>query len=256
MRFWVTASVGAILAVLTTLLIWDVARIDLVHTLRSDQVILPADTPEKDALDLVAQQRMADWAFWMVVLTAISAAATFISIIVAATVAGRQLEQGRSTNIIQSRAYLHMNGTRHLSHRQPDGKVFWRVWVDWINVGATPAIHSHITVTLTRLGEEASADIAPENADFGLVVRSQGVMSTGPFDMYPEDIEESLESGKLFVLTGRASYDDVFDNTERHQTLFRVILRGYSGNVFEYFDNVQNPVFLAWNEDYSVSTSN
>lgn len=70
MGYWVRAFFGTVFVLLVTLFVWDVARIHLLHNLKAEQVALPADTLEKDKLDLIAQQQMADWAFWMVVLTA------------------------------------------------------------------------------------------------------------------------------------------------------------------------------------------
>lgn len=257
MRFWINILLAVVLAISASLLIWDVARIDLAHSMRATQVTLPADTPEKDLLDLIAQQRMADWAFWMMVLTAVSAAATIVSIAVAGTVAGRQLKEGREANIIQSRAYVHHDGIKYISHRNGDGRIFWRLFVQWINVGDTPAKNVNLSVQfglLSSLNNPLGTN-AQTRAEKGLVIRSQGMLSTGHYDLWPEEIYAFIEGDDPFTIVGHLTYDDVFTGTKMHETTFRNFLTGYSGDIDSYFDAQENPVLIAFREDFEASKS-
>lgn len=140
---FVTAGIITIFIVLT---IWDVARLDLFHRVQL-QAIAPDDL---DALDLNAQQRMADWAFWMLVATLLSAALSGLALLAllrSLKQTDTALRDGRTLGEMQSQAYVQATG---VTFGQGNSVI-----VECHNFGQTPASHFSLNgfAQRVKLGE-------------------------------------------------------------------------------------------------------
>jgi hypothetical protein len=146
MRRSIAFVVAGLIAIFIVLTIWDVARLDLFHRIQVDAI-----APDNiDALDLSAQQRMADWSFWMLIATFLSAALSGLALLAllrSLNQTDTALRDGRVLGEMDSQAYVQAIG---VSFGQGNSII-----VECHNFGQTPASHFSLNgfAQRVKLGE-------------------------------------------------------------------------------------------------------
>ena len=147
--------------------------------------------------------------------------------------------------VASDRAYIHFNGCRWISHRDPENNVFWRIRPTWINSGNTPPRRLHIYAHYEFRDDPLPEDypFLVEQVPFILTtIPPKGIIESAPQDFYGDQLALITEQKKHLYIWGVARYRDVFPDTLERVTKFCVHADAIMGNPREYWDDKDNPV--------------
>lgn len=204
------------------------------------KAIKSSDNVRRSELSLVAQQEVADWAFWMVVISILTVlvtgagvyyvALTLVETRRATAAAIDAIDVNRESAQSQLRAYVSVERASIVKFN-PDEPVEVRLHIK--NTGQTPAFKMNQLVLL-------KADSYPSNfefyipADIGEDVQSElgsGLVVTTFIDTgtpLTANQLDSVQSGSAAVwVWGRIDYEDIFGR--KFYTEFRFIFGGHLG---------------------------
>lgn len=211
-----------------------------VETIAAEQA--SEDSARREARDLKAQEDMADWAFWMVLVSTfqsfIAIGGTFALIVTIrqgrkALGIGRKsvdaAKQSTAVTVAKDRAFVFMDGIeiQQITNKERTKVLSYSFAVRLKNSGATPTKSMRFWVSCQTLIKDTPEKI--DFIDYGRHEKSEfGRATLGPQDTIlagamPLTYQEAMSlyrerSG--FYIWGWVEYGDVFKDTPRHRTEF------------------------------------
>lgn len=165
---------------------------------------------------------------------------------VSANAANASTNIAKLSMIASSRAYVHYDGCRWISHSDlKDNHIFWRLSSIWVNRGNTPTRNLRISLNF-----ELRSDDLPQDYEFAqdrainlspVTIPPGGNIKSGGWDIRGEDLVAIREGRKHLYIWGNAMYRDVFPGTEEHVTKFCVFATNITGDPMRAWDAIQNP---------------
>lgn len=190
--------------------------------------------------DLSAQERMAEWAFWMMVVTAITTGLTAVALwFIKGTLDATRKTVGEAENATkaaqdavaitreaaeqQLRAYLAIDGFRG-DIKNTDGPFQLGLSLRFKNLGQTPALRVFSNFNIMfgpATGTPKDFDFPPGTGGVGFGYMPVGMEHTSGVQwLSGEFTSDLLAKRRVCLFYGFIDYDDVFEHTPRRRTEF------------------------------------
>lgn len=173
--------------------------------------------------------RMSNAEIMMIVLTAVLAATSVITVLIFNSQLGvmqTQVQDSRDALIVANRASVFLNRYDVSPVADKDGKIVgWEINPIFENAGNTPTKSMVIRINAQLTPEDPPADEfppdRPETVDLqGSMIRPHGTLTAAGAVVSVEHIDEIVAKKQKFFIWGWVEYRDTFKGTPCHRTRF------------------------------------
>lgn len=164
----------------------------------------------------------------------------------AANASRESADTAKLSMIASERAYVHHNGCRWVSHRDPANQgIFWRIRPRWINSGNTPTRKLNVFIRYELTDKPITENFAftiDESAPVPAALAPKGIIESASYDIHAADLAAVRDGTKHFYILGIARYGAPFPDTPRYVTRFCVVADIVTGDPAQMWNEATNPV--------------